>query len=293
MIVLFTGALPICTLDWEFWVRFIPYFLVTFVAIWLLGRGFYNTWDIFRYDVIKTFTFISALRTIVTGRAKPFRVTSKVAGTGNRSAFQQPVWPHWIIIGLSLIAIVVGIVHIRSPLWYVQKPMVLVASIGWTLFNITLLISGVLRLRRASRRASYRFRIRIPLYWQLLGDNIWHQAQSIDLSGRGIAFIHSGPKLSINDRLRISIPTKNQSSTTTTPRNQDTREDSEDIKLTAHVVGEYTPQSRAEQRVGLLITDFATEADEVRYSKLVYSPRHLLSGELAKFRLSVKSSDQQ
>ncbi len=293
ILVLLTGALPIRALDWGFWVRFVPYSVLTFTAIWLLGRGFYNTWDIFRYDMIKTFTFISALRTIVTGRARPFRVTSKLAGTDKRSAFQQPVWPHWIVIGLSLVAIAIGVVHIVSPLWYVQKPMVLIASIGWTLFNITLLVAGALRLRRASRRATYRFRIRIPLRWQRAGDTTWHPAQSIDLSARGIAFVHSGPALSINDRLSIAIPTARQSSKTATSPGQHPPEHDADIKIDAHVVGEYTAQSRAEQRVSLLITNFASEADAYRYSELVYSPPHLLSGELAKFRLPVPDGEQQ
>ena len=95
--------------------------------------------DILRYDAIKMFTFLSAMRTLITGRTSRFRVTSKVAGGGNRSPFQRLLTPHWVIMGVSVVAIIIGIVHLIHPIWYHVQPFAILAAIGWTFFNLVLL----------------------------------------------------------------------------------------------------------------------------------------------------------
>ncbi len=175
LVVLFTGLLPLNTFEGPFWIRFIPYIFLMFLANWLLGRSTYNIWDVLRYDTIKMFTFISALLVLVTGRARPFRVTNKEAGGKTRSPFQAIVTPHWLLIGLTLLGIVAGITHLVDPLWYTQKPIPLVIATAWGIFDLVLLGSVVWRLTGVSRRIRYRFPVQTGLRCQKDGEAGWQQ----------------------------------------------------------------------------------------------------------------------
>src|SRR4030043_373801 len=281
ILVLLTGVLPINTMSWSFWVRFTPYMILTFSALWLLGRGIYNIWDILRYDAIKMFAFISALRTLVTGRTSRFRVTSKVAGDGNRSPFQPLFTPHWVMIGLSFIAIVVGVVHIIPPIWYQPKPFPMLVAIGWASFNLILLAAGEFRMRSVSRRTTYRFPVSTDSYWQVIGHNAWYAARSFDFSATGIGLENTGPRLRLGDRVKLIIPNGNGTYMSKMPT-ADTQiaspGDNHKISLTATVTSEDNGHSNGKQRVGLLIKDFSSKDDIARYFESVYSPLNLLNG---------------
>jgi cellulose synthase (UDP-forming) len=285
VLVLLTGALPISTLAWPFWLRFTPYMMLTFSALWLLGRGIYNIWDILRYDTIKMFTFMAAMPTLITGRARPFQVTSKVAGDDNRSPFQRLVMPHWIVIGLSFAAIVVGIVHLIHPVWYQPELFPSLVAIGWASFNLALVTSGVLLLRKVSRRATYRVPTSNDSYWQVTGDNSWYPARSIDFSTTGIGLENTSPHLHPGDQVKLIIANKpdagevfNGKSQGLTPFNK------EAIVLTAQVVSESNGKCNGKQRVGLMIQKFASYSDMASYFGIVYSPSRLLNGDKSKYQ---------
>jgi len=287
LVVLLTGALPINTLSWSFWVRFTPYMILTFSALWLLGRGIYNIWDILRYDAIKMFTFASALRTLITGRTRPFQVTSKVAGGGNRSPFQPLFTPHWIIIGFSLAAIIVGIVHLIHPIWYQQKPFPILVAIGWASFNLALLAAGVFRMKSVSRRATYRFPVNTDSYWQLIGGNAWYLARSVDFSATGIGLENTGPRLRLGDQIKLIVSNGIHVSETPATKSQGASATGKHaIMLTAIVTSEDNGHNNGKQRVGLLIKDFASDRDVASYFESLYAPKNLLNGNMSKLRTS-------
>lgn len=262
LIVLITGILPMNTFEWPFWIRFIPYIILMFLGNWLLGRGTYHIWGILHYDTVKMFTFISSLRTLLTGHARPFRVTSKVAGGKTRSLFQRIITPHWVFIALMVCGIAIGITHLIHPVWYEQKPIPLLIATVWGMFDLILLISVVWRLTGVSRRVRHRFPSQTSLLWQLISEAEWHQTRSVDLSATGLGFRNNGQKLHLGDRLKVIIPWSGK----------------RDINLTSIVVGECS-DDYGNQRIGLLIQELASESDADRYSQIVYSPSGLLWGE--------------
>ena len=282
VLVLLTGALPISTLTWPFWIRFTPYMILTFSALWLLGRGLYNIWDVLRYDSIKMFTFIAALPTLITGRAQPFQVTSKVAGDDNRSPFQKLVMPHWIVMGLSFAAIIVGVVNLVHPIWYQPELFPTLVALGWASFNLAMLTSCVMLLRKVSRRVNYRIPTSNDSYWQVVGDDSWYPARSIDFSSTGIGLENAGPHLQLGTEVKLIITNKmdpldvcgsQESKTLIKPA----------IVLTAQVVSEYNGKHHTNQRIGLLIQKFASYADMAGYFGIVYSPCRLLNGDKTKY----------
>ena len=293
ILVLLTGALPISTLTWPFWLRFTPYMILTFSALWLLGRGIYNIWDVLRYDTIKMFTFAAALQTLVTGRARPFQVTSKVAGDGNRSPFQRLVTPHWVIMGLSFVAIVVGIVHLIHPIWYQPELLPTLVAIGWASFNLALVTSGVLLLRKVSRRATYRFPTSTDSYWQVLGDNAWYPSRSVDFSATGIGLENTGPSLRLGDQVKLIIANKIDVGEMPNAKRQGLIPFSKQaIVLTAVVTSEYNGKHNGKQRIGLLIQKFASYSDMANYFGIVYSPSRLLNGDKSKYEQLVPANNK-
>jgi cellulose synthase (UDP-forming) len=293
ILVLLTGALPISTLTWPFWLRFTPYMILTFSALWLLGRGIYNIWDVLRYDTIKMFTFAAALQTLVTGRARPFQVTSKVAGDDNRSPFQRLVTPHWVIMGLSFVAIVVGIVHLIHPIWYQPELLPTLVAIGWASFNLALVTSGVLLLRKVSRRATYRFPTSTDSYWQVLGDNAWYPSRSVDFSATGIGLENTGPSLRLGDQVKLIIANKIDVGEMPNAKRQGLIPFSKQaIVLTAVVTSEYNGKHNGKQRIGLLIQKFASYSDMANYFGIVYSPSRLLNGDKSKYQQLVPANNK-
>jgi cellulose synthase (UDP-forming) len=292
ILVILTGVLPISTLSWSFWVRFVPYMILTFSALWLLGRGTYNIWDILRYDTIKMFTFASALQTLITGRARPFQVTSKVAGDGKRSPFQRLVTPHWVMIGLSCAAIVIGVVHLIHPIWYQQKPLTMLVAIGWASFNLALLIAGVLRMSRISRRAAYRFPVSSDSRWQFVGgDSAWYPARSVDFSATGIGLETTGPRLRFGDQLKLIVSNGIRLSEMPIMNNQGMlASGNHEIALTAIVASEGNGHNNGKQRVGLRIQEFASDHDVADYFESVYSPSNLLNAKMPELSSSVSEN---
>ena len=290
--VLMTGALPISTLTWPFWLRFTPYMILTFSALWLLGRGLYNIWDVLRYDSIKMFTFIAALPTLVTGRARPFQVTSKVAGDDNRSPFQKLVTPHWIVMGLSFAAIIVGAVNLVHPLWYQPALFPTLVAMGWASFNLAMLTSCVMLLRKVSRRANYRIPTSNESYWQITGDDCWYPARSIDLSSTGIGLENMGPHLNLGDEVKLIINNKTPLLDVCTKEQLETMSKPA-IILSAKVVSDYNGKNHTNQRISLLIQKFASYSDMASYYGIVYSPHRLLNGDKAKYPQLVPIENKQ
>jgi cellulose synthase (UDP-forming) len=281
VLVLLTGALPINTLTWPFWIRFTPYMILTFSALWLMGRGIYNIWDVLRYDTLKMFTFMAALPTLITGRARPFQVTSKVAGDNNRSPFQRLVTPHWVIIGISFAAIVVGVAQLIHPMWYQPQLFPQLVALGWASFNVALVTSGVFLLRKVSRRATYRFATSNDSYWQLSGDTSWYPALSVDFSTTGIGLENTGPHLQLDDQVKLIIANKPNSDMANKQGLAEFGKPA--IVLTAKVVSDSNGKYNGKQRVGLLIQKFASYSDMASYCGIVYSPERLLNGDKAKY----------
>jgi cellulose synthase (UDP-forming) len=272
VITLLFGILPVSTFGWDFVVRLIPYLALIFLANTLLGRGTYNLWYVERYSLLRAFTFAATLPTLITGRARPFRVTRKGSDIGLALPWRQVI-PHLITIGLCFIAAVVGVLHIVHPFWYQPQPMVLAVVIGWTVLNAILLSVGVDRLLSVSRRARYRFPIVTEISWRLSRETDRRLGHSVNLSASGISFEHSDSHVRMGDKVEVSIGFAITGATAPMVGGES------QILLTGRVVGTSQPHSGGAQRVGLTIVSFDSNASANSYSYLLHHPANLLRGE--------------
>lgn len=279
VVVLLGGLLPIRAFGWEFAMRLIPYLILIFSANMLLGRDTYNIWHSERYSTLKAFGFTSAVATLFTGRARPFQVTAKDAGTTGAVPWRQ-VLPHLVTIGLCLIAIAAGVAHLFHPFWYQLDAVTLGIAIGWALITLALLVAGVMQLRHVSRRARYRFPIRRSIRWRSSSDTVWHPGYSIDLSAAGIGLENRGPKPCAGDSIELLISTIDYSDGPLTSGDwTSSAENDLDIRLAATVIGDYPYLSDGRQRVGLFIQGFASEADANLYAYFLHHPHYPLRRE--------------
>jgi cellulose synthase (UDP-forming) len=278
LVTLFTGLLPISTFGLPLVLRLVPYLALVFLANTFLGRGSYNLWYIERYTILRAFIFVRALQAIVTGRAHPFYVTKKQAGSGKGLAYWRMVAPHLVTLTLSLGAIAVGVLHLYRPVWYQQQANALAVVIVWTLVNITLLSVGITRLFGISRRARYRSPIITDLRWRQIGDSVWQSGHSLNLSTSGMSFEHSGSDLGVGNKIEITIAAISDIELGTVGRSATQPEDGISILLQGRVVYGYPVQASI-QRVGITITGFASETSASNYAYLLHQPSQLLSSE--------------
>ena len=152
--------------------------------------------------------------------------------------------------------------------------------------------SGVLLLRKVSRRATYRFPTDNDSYWQLAEGDSWYPARSVDFSATGIGLENMGPHLRISDQIKLIIANKPDPGAA--PEKQPTAPfDKSAIVLTAKVVSEFNGKHNGKQRVGLLIQKFATYSDMAGYFGIMYSPTRLLNGDKAKYEQLIPAKNKQ
>jgi hypothetical protein len=192
-----------------------------------------------------------------------------------------------------LVAIVVGVVHLIHPIWYQPELFPTLVAIGWASFNLALVTSGVLLLRKVSRRATYRFPTSTDSYWQVWGDNAWHPSRSVDFSATGIGLENTGPSLRLGDQVKLIIPNKPDVGEMPNAKKQGLIPFSKQaIVLNAIVTSEYNGKHNGKQRIGLLIQKFASYSDMANYFGIVYSPSRLLNGDKAKYQQLVPANNK-
>lgn len=154
VIVLLTGIMPIEADGTAFLIRFVPYFLLSFLLFEELARGYGRSVLIEQYNMARFMAL--AWSTLFFFRRKlRFRVTAK-----NRSARMNRVvnlLPQFMVLGLNGIAIPIGIVLFYATGHLPQDG--LIANIAWSVVN-ALIAFGVLRFAMRAfqfRRNDYRF----------------------------------------------------------------------------------------------------------------------------------------
>ncbi len=160
VLVLTTGAMPILSVDADFLVRFIPYYLLTFWVFEEVARGYGRTLLTEQYTMIRFAVFITATFGFFLRNLR-FVVTPKKQGDSvNTSRF---LWPQYLVLSLNAIAIPAGI----FLFWRGGglPPGALVANLIWaslTLGLAALAIRFALRLSGFKRR-EYRFPLAVPV----------------------------------------------------------------------------------------------------------------------------------
>jgi cellulose synthase (UDP-forming) len=160
VIVLLTGVMPVKALGWEFFLRFIPYYVLTFLVFEEVSRGYGRTWLLAQYNMARFFAFASS--TLGLFRRKfTWHVTQK--NLAGKPQLKSWIAPQYAVLFLNAIAIPVGIV-----VYGVNRNLpedALIANIVWAAINCVLAVS-VLRFtlsHSSNQRANYRFPVPLPV----------------------------------------------------------------------------------------------------------------------------------
>lgn len=186
-IVLMTGAMPISQLSWEFVLRFVPYYLLTFWVFEEVGRGYGRALDVERYNMARYGAFVWSTLGLLRRRLA-FRVTRKQRTPDSDPAGARFLWPQWAVLAMNAAAIPLGL--LLQALGIVALPTAaLIANIFWALVNVLLARAVVGFTRRVSgfHRREYRFRIPLPA---MLSGNSRHPLAGIldDVSADGFKY---------------------------------------------------------------------------------------------------------
>ncbi len=281
IISLTTGLFPIREIGLPFMYRFIPYMVLGIVANYLLGRGFYNFWLIEIYNVIKMFSFIRSIATLFTGKAKKFTVTRKDAGSLEKRMSKKLMRPQIILFAITIIASIFAIAAFKlipGFLGFTRNELVMM--IFWAMFTSLLIMFGILKLNKISKRSRYRFPIKKFLYWKLssntnnLVSNEWYEGFSIDLSSVGLGIVQNEKSLRIGDAVEIKIPFRNSDNFG--------KHRSEIIHLKGIIAGIHNKANdQKNHKLGVVINSFDSYKDKSLYMEMLNQPVNLLRGEEA------------
>jgi cellulose synthase (UDP-forming) len=159
VVVLATGIMPLAALNEEFWIRFLPFYLLGFWVYEEVGRGFGHTLEVGRYTVARFAAFIWASFGLARKRAR-FRVTEKALGLS--VATRRYLGPQYLVLFANAAAIPVGVALYA---WDALPPGALAANVVWAALNVWLAASVVNFSLRVGgfRRRDYRFPVPIPV----------------------------------------------------------------------------------------------------------------------------------
>jgi len=165
LLYLLTGALPIRTLNVEFFARFVPYIGSLLLLHHLLSRGTGGPlWYVEYSSMAKFFTHTIATAALLTRKRLRFRVTPK----GLNGVSWASYAPHAALMGVTLGAVVWGVAAFRLD-WITYGPdgeetVPFLVNVAWASWNFAM-AALVLRTTLAShqRRPDHRFEDVMPV----------------------------------------------------------------------------------------------------------------------------------
>ena len=137
IIYLLLGILPVSSLSWDFFIRFIPFMVVNQLLFAVAGRGI-PTWRGQQYSLALFPTWIkactTAARNVWFGRPLGFAVTPKARQSGGPS--WSLIRPQIVVSVLLALAAVVGIVRLATGL---AEPLGTLVNVVWVVFDLVVM----------------------------------------------------------------------------------------------------------------------------------------------------------
>nr|WP_254703549.1 glycosyltransferase family 2 protein [Pseudarthrobacter sp. C4D7] len=137
IIYLLLGILPVSSLSWDFFIRFIPFMVVNQLLFAVAGRGI-PTWRGQQYSLALFPTWIkactTAARNVWFGRPLGFAVTPKARQSGGPS--WSLIRPQIVVSILLALAAVVGIVRLATGL---AEPLGTLVNVVWVVFDLVVM----------------------------------------------------------------------------------------------------------------------------------------------------------
>jgi cellulose synthase (UDP-forming) len=137
IIYLLLGILPVTSLSWDFFLRFIPFMVANQLLFAVAGRGI-PTWRGQQYSLALFPTWIkactTAARNVWFGRPLGFAVTPKSRQTGGPS--WSLIRPQIIVAALLAVAAVVGLIRLATGL---AEPLGTLVNVAWVIFDLVVM----------------------------------------------------------------------------------------------------------------------------------------------------------
>ncbi|WP_285247839.1 glycosyltransferase family 2 protein [Pseudarthrobacter sp. efr-133-R2A-89] len=137
IIYLLLGILPVSSLSWDFFIRFIPFMVVNQLLFAVAGRGI-PTWRGQQYSLALFPTWIkactTAARNVWFGRPLGFAVTPKARQSGGPS--WSLIRPQIVVSILLAVAAVVGIIRLATGL---AEPLGTLVNVIWVVFDLVVM----------------------------------------------------------------------------------------------------------------------------------------------------------
>ncbi|MFC4396707.1 glycosyltransferase family 2 protein [Arthrobacter sedimenti] len=137
IIYLLLGILPVSSLSWDFFIRFIPFMVVNQLLFAVAGRGI-PTWRGQQYSLALFPTWIkactTAARNVWFGRPLGFAVTPKARQSGGPS--WSLIRPQIVVSVLLAVATVVGIIRLATGL---AEPLGTLVNVVWVVFDLVVM----------------------------------------------------------------------------------------------------------------------------------------------------------
>ncbi|WP_411374524.1 glycosyltransferase family 2 protein [Arthrobacter sp. MPF02] len=137
IIYLLLGILPVTSLSWDFFIRFIPFMVVNQILFAVAGRGI-PTWRGQQYSLALFPTWIKACSTAAKnvwfGRPLGFAVTPKARQSGGPS--WSLIRPQIVVSVLLAVAAVVGIIRLATGL---AERLGTLVNVAWVIFDLVVM----------------------------------------------------------------------------------------------------------------------------------------------------------
>jgi len=201
--VVMTGATPITAPGWVYGPAFATTFVLQFIALRMLARGFYPPVASLLFEMLRLPAVLPATLVLLTGERARFIATPKGASK-ERSRTPVPGLHRMLLVGCT-----VGLLWFPATLFgltptaYHELPAA-VGSSAFLALNFALLVMAVRRIRdprfAKNRRASVRFDVR------LFGGFDGQRCEIEDLSATGAqALLIDRPADSVPDRAELDV----------------------------------------------------------------------------------------
>lgn len=205
VIVLVTGVMPIAEMSWEFLLRFLPFYVLTFWVFEETGRGYGRAIEVERYNMARYAAFMWATLGLFRRRLR-FRVTAKERTRNAQVTTRRFMLPQTLVFLLNAVAVPAGL--LLFALRQTNLPTgALVANVFWAAVNASLasVVIGFTKRIAAFHRREYRFPIPLPAMLDVPGR---HPQAGIldDVSADGFKYYGLFPDdITVGDTVRGEI----------------------------------------------------------------------------------------